>query len=187
MTTHRGDEGLLALATELRVVMSRLGRQTRVSSTGLTPSQLSALTSLDEGGPLRLNELATREGVAAPTMSRGVDILEQSQLVRRRRDPDDARSSFIELTDRGRALLTTAIDQRTALLAARLGELAPAQLAGLKTALPALRQLVEQPAAAGAVSRSGQPTSGQLAGDQPAGARPARARLPSARRRGTAR
>ncbi|HET9186805.1 MAG TPA: hypothetical protein VFN80_02540, partial [Acidothermaceae bacterium] len=65
------------------------------------------------------------------------------QLVRRRRDPDDARSSFVELTDRGRALLTTAIDQRTALLAQRLAELEPARLAAIKSALPALRQLVE--------------------------------------------
>ena len=161
MTGYRADDALLALATELRVAMSRLGRQTRVSSTGLTPSQLSALTSLDESGPSRLNELAAREGVAAPTMSRGVDILEQAQLVRRRRDPDDARSSFIELTDRGRALLTTAIDQRTTLLARRLA----AQLGALKAALPALRQLVEKPAAATAKPAS---------------------RLASAQRRGTA-
>ena len=165
MTGYRADDALLALATELRVAMSRLGRQTRVSSTGLTPSQLSALTSLDESGPSRLNELAAREGVAAPTMSRGVDILEQAQLVRRRRDPDDARSSFIELTDRGRALLTTAIDQRTTLLARRLAELDPAQLGALKAALPALRQLVEKPAAATAKPAS---------------------RLASAQRRGTA-
>jgi DNA-binding MarR family transcriptional regulator len=143
MTAHRADDALLALATELRVAMSRLGRQTRVGSTGLTPSQLSALTNLDEFGPLRLNELAAREGVAAPTMSRGVDILEHAQLVRKRRDPDDARSSFIDLTERGRALLTKAIDQRTTLLAQRLAALEPARLDAIKAALPALRELVE--------------------------------------------
>lgn len=146
MTAQRADDALLALATELRVTMSRLARQTRVASTGLTPSQLSALTSLDESGPLRLNELAAREGVAAPTMSRGVDVLEQSHLVRRRRDPDDARSSFIELTERGRALLTKAIDQRTTLLARRLAELEPSQLAAVKDAMSALRQLIGKPA-----------------------------------------
>jgi len=132
MTAHRADDALLALATELRVAMSRLGRQTRVGSTGLTPSQLSALTNLDEFGPLRLNELAAREGVAAPTMSRGVDILEHAQLVRKRRDPDDARSSFIDLTERGRALLTKAIDQRTTLLAQRLAALEPARLDAMR-------------------------------------------------------
>jgi DNA-binding MarR family transcriptional regulator len=142
---HRSEDAPLGLATELRVAMSRLGRQTRVSSTGLTPSQLSALTSLDEGGPLRLSELATREGVAAPTMSRGVDILEREKLVRRRRDPDDARSCFIELTENGRALLTKAIDQRTTLLARRLAELEPERLDAIRAALPALRQLVEKP------------------------------------------
>ena len=144
MTAHRVDDALLALATELRVAMSRLGRQTRVSSTGLTPSQLSALTSLDECGALRLNELATREGVAAPTMSRGVDILEREELVRRRRDPDDARSWFIELTERGRALLTKAVDQRTTLLAQRLADLEPGRLEAIKAALPAFRELVEK-------------------------------------------
>jgi DNA-binding MarR family transcriptional regulator len=65
--------------------------------------------------------------------------------VRRRRDPDDARSTFIELTERGRTLLTKAIDQRTTLLAQRLAELEPGRLVAIKAALPALRALVEKP------------------------------------------
>jgi DNA-binding MarR family transcriptional regulator len=140
------DEQLLAIATELRVAMSRLGRQTRGARGGLTPSQLSALTTIDECGALRLNELAAREGVAAPTMSRGVDILEQAGLVDRTRDPADARSSFIELTKHGRELVGQAADERTTLLAARLGALDAASLAAIRKALPVLRQLTERSA-----------------------------------------
>jgi DNA-binding MarR family transcriptional regulator len=143
--SRTSDEQLLGLATELRVTIGRLGRQTRGARGGLTPSQLSALTTIDECGALRLNELAAREGVAAPTMSRGVDILEQAGLVGRTRDPADARSSFIELTKHGRELVGQAADERTTLLAARLRELDAASVTAIRNALPALRSLTERP------------------------------------------
>lgn len=146
MSTPRrtAEPQLLSLATELRVTMSRLGRRTRSSDGGLTPSQLSALTTLEEYGRLRLNELAMREGVAAPTTSRAVDELERRGLVKRRPDPGDARSAFIELTDQGRDAVGQEADQRSLLLANRLEALDAGDVDAITAALPALRRLVER-------------------------------------------
>jgi len=140
-STCGGD--LVALAAELRVAMSRLGRRTRAANGGLTPSQLSALTTLDECGEFRLNELAGREGVAAPTMSRAVDELARRGLVERRADPADARSAFIGLTAEGRTTVGQAADERTALLAAHLGALDVADVSAIRGAMPALRNLID--------------------------------------------
>ncbi|MGH8890908.1 MAG: MarR family winged helix-turn-helix transcriptional regulator [Acidothermaceae bacterium] len=144
-TRPSSDQELVGLAAELRVTMSRLGRRTRAANGGLTPSQLSALVTLDECGSLRLHELASREGVAAPTTSRSVDELAKRGLVERRADPDDARSAFISLTDRGRAVVGQAADERTMLLAATLGELDVKEIAAIKAAIPALRSLSGRP------------------------------------------
>jgi len=140
-TLASSDQELVALAAELRVTMSRLARRTRAANGGLTPSQLSALVTLDECGSLRLHELAGREGVAAPTTSRSVDELVRRELVERRADPSDARSAFISLTDRGRAVVGQAADERTTLLAASLAELDANEVAAIKAAIPALRSL----------------------------------------------
>jgi DNA-binding MarR family transcriptional regulator len=146
-STLRRDEAVspasLALAGELRVIMSRLGRRTRAVIGDLTASQLSALTGLEEAGPIRLHELAAREGVAAPTMSRVVDALEAAGFVERRRDPLDARSSFITVSDAGEHAIKRFIDSRTQLFGAHLDALPDADRAAIAAALPALKLLVD--------------------------------------------
>jgi DNA-binding MarR family transcriptional regulator len=49
-------------------------------------------------------DLATRTGVSAPAVTKVVSGLERSGLVRRERDPSDARLVRVWLTDAGRAL-----------------------------------------------------------------------------------
>ena len=83
MTPAAGDRSAtVAVASEpdpatvarLRLVVARLYRQ-MVQASGrqdLTLSQLSALAKIEEHGPLRLGELAAREGVAGPSMIRSV-------------------------------------------------------------------------------------------------------------------
>lgn len=61
-------------------------RLNRPGTAELTPTQLSALYAVDVWGPLRLGELGTVEGIAAPTLTRLVDHLEGRELVRRERD-----------------------------------------------------------------------------------------------------
>lgn len=72
---------------------------------GLSSPRLSALSVIVFAGPVTLSRLAAAEQVRPPTMNRVVDALEAAKLVRRNRDPNDGRSSFIEATARGQALL----------------------------------------------------------------------------------
>jgi DNA-binding MarR family transcriptional regulator len=71
----------------------------------MTATARIALVELGEGGPFRLNDLAARMGVSAPTASRSVDALHELGLVERVVDPDDRRAVRIELSPEGRALL----------------------------------------------------------------------------------
>src|SRR5881227_1051032 len=91
------------LAAKLRLLVARLARQLRQHAAGgLTPSQLSALSTINDLGPLRLGELAVQEGVAPPTVTRVVGVLVDAGLVERKGDPDDARSARVAMTDGGR-------------------------------------------------------------------------------------
>lgn len=81
----------------------RIGRAVR-SRTGhgpLSPRQMSALWSIAQHAPIRATELADREGVAGPTMSRVVACLEQYGMVARTTDPHDGRVSLLTPTDAG--------------------------------------------------------------------------------------
>jgi DNA-binding MarR family transcriptional regulator len=134
-----------ALAALLRLSLGRLTREVRRSSaSGLTPSQLSALANLDELGPLRLGDLAAREGVTASTTTRTVDALERQQLVERRRDPSDGRATLIAVTDAGRDTLTSLRTRRDALLAEAISRLPGAQRRRLRLGVQALDDLVTQ-------------------------------------------
>ena len=58
-------------AARLRVAITRLQRQLRQQSFGdLTLSQWSALVTIEMRGPMRIGDLAEREGVSAPTATR---------------------------------------------------------------------------------------------------------------------
>jgi DNA-binding MarR family transcriptional regulator len=75
----------------------------------MTATARIALVELGDGGPFRLNDLAARMGVSAPTASRSVDALYELELVERVVDPADRRAVRIELSKAGQALL----DRRT--------------------------------------------------------------------------
>jgi DNA-binding MarR family transcriptional regulator len=109
----------------------------------LTAVQLSALYKVDVYGPLRLGDLAAREQVAPPTMSRVVASLMAAGLVRRRHDPASARSSLISTTARGRRQIDVVRRDRTDVMTCRLTKLAPDHQRALAAALPALEALAE--------------------------------------------
>src|SRR5690625_2586540 len=65
------------LATRLRMTILRAGRRLRVESAGsLSEGQLSVLSILFTYGPLSPGELAEREHVRPPSMTRTVQFLE---------------------------------------------------------------------------------------------------------------
>lgn len=132
------------VAARLRLAIGRLARRIRLDTEiGLPPLQHAALATIEGFGPIRLGELAQREGVTAPTMSRVLASLDERGLVARRPDPDDARSVLLSLTEAGRGVLATVRSAHTATLAARLHRLSAEQVLSLSAALPVLELLIE--------------------------------------------
>jgi DNA-binding MarR family transcriptional regulator len=132
-------------AARLRVVIARLARQLRQHSPGgLTPSQWSALAMVDTHGPLRIGDLADREGVSAPTATRVVASLEELGLLSRASDPSDRRTSYIALTDEGRGKLESTRRSQSTELVQRLSEMPPQDVRRLVELLPILESLLTE-------------------------------------------
>ena len=131
------------LAARLRLVVGRLHRRIRIDGQeSIPPLQLSSLATVEQHGPLRLSELARREAVTAPTMSRVLAALDEQGLVIRTPDPNDARGVQIVLSDEGAARLAEVRSHRTALVARRLARLDDAERRRIVDALPALEALL---------------------------------------------
>src|SRR4051812_42249925 len=89
-TPHPTDA--TAMAARLRLSATRLARTLRrQADTGLSPSQLSALATVERHGPMTLGALAEHENVAPPSVTRVVAKLEGEGLLARRPDPNDRR------------------------------------------------------------------------------------------------
>lgn len=134
------------LAGRLRLAVTRLARQMRQQTdTGLSPTMLATLATVESAGPLTLGDLAAREQVAPPTITRAVTALEADGLVIRRIDPTDRRVARVEVTPAGRRLLERARTLKNAWLARRLRGAAPEDLERLAEAVTALERLAGSP------------------------------------------
>jgi DNA-binding MarR family transcriptional regulator len=134
---------LIELAARLRLAVGRLNRRIRIDGhEAIPPLQLSALVTIEQYGPLRLSELARREAVTAPTMSRVLAALDEQGLVIRTPDPHDARGVRIVLSELGIRRVQEVRSTRTALVARRLDRLTAEQRRLLTAAMPALEALL---------------------------------------------
>jgi DNA-binding MarR family transcriptional regulator len=133
----------LELASQLRMGVMRLARRLRHEGSGfeLTASQLSALATVDKAGPLTLGELAQREHVRPPSMTRIVAALEAAGLVSRSPDPSDGRVASVAVTRAGRAQVQSARRKRDAWLDARLHDLPADDRAALARAADVMERL----------------------------------------------
>jgi DNA-binding MarR family transcriptional regulator len=139
-TTTQAD-----LAVRLRLVIARTARRLRQEGGAeLSPSQTAALATIDRHGPLTPSELAVREGIQRPTVTRIVSLLEERGLVHRTRDPHDRRSSLVALSPAGRDLLARGRTRKNAYLARRLRELDADDRAALERAAGILERLLEE-------------------------------------------
>ncbi len=135
----------VTIAARLQLIVGRLMRTIRQhAAAGLSPSQVSALVTVDECGPLRISTLATRESLGAPAATRVVATLEEAGLVTRCADPDDKRASLISLTRSGGETLTALRSQRTTGLGAQLDALSDAERRLLERALPVLEKISQE-------------------------------------------
>jgi DNA-binding MarR family transcriptional regulator len=113
------------LASRLRLAVVRLNRKLRAQRTdsAVSLTQLAALSTLWKCGPLTPGELAAKEGVQPPSMTRVIAALEDAGYVTRGPHPTDGRQAIVALTDAGRAFHDTQVSVREAWLDKRLAEL----------------------------------------------------------------
>jgi DNA-binding MarR family transcriptional regulator len=132
-------------AVRLRLVVARLARAIRQhGAANLTPSQLSALSTIEDYGPIRVSDLAARESVSAPVATRVVASLQELSYVERIEDSTDRRVCLIKLTRNGRGILNNLWRERTAGLNARIDALSAHDVNLLQAALPVLEELVRE-------------------------------------------
>lgn len=117
-----------ALAGRLRLAVVRLNRRLRAQrdvEAVATLTQLSAMASLHLHGPMSPGELAARERVQPPSMTRVIAALVECGFIDRSPHPTDGRQTVVALTETGRKYVDAEVSARERWLKARLIELSP--------------------------------------------------------------
>jgi DNA-binding MarR family transcriptional regulator len=137
-----------ALATAMRISISRLARRLRVERLGLggtetvlSDIQLAALAALARHDSMTPGELAEHEKVQPPSMTRVIAVLEERGLVRREPHATDRRQVVLTVTEEGRDVVQRVRRRREAWLAQRLQELTPDERQILRAAAPILEKI----------------------------------------------
>jgi DNA-binding MarR family transcriptional regulator len=145
MATNLVESGSTTeVAARVRLAVTRMARRLRQEAGGeLSPSQASALATVERHGPLTPSELAELERVRRPTATRVLARLAELGLIVRQRDPADRRSALISVAPTGRSLLRALRTRKTAYLARRLRKLDADELATLDRAATIVEDLLE--------------------------------------------
>jgi DNA-binding MarR family transcriptional regulator len=114
-----------SLASRLRLAVVRLNRKLRAQRTNsmVTLTQLAALSTVYKCGPLTPGELAAKEGVQPPSMTRVIAALEEMGFVTREPHPTDGRQAIVALSEAGRVFHDAQVMAKEAWLDRRLAEL----------------------------------------------------------------
>jgi DNA-binding MarR family transcriptional regulator len=134
----------IAVANRLRPVLLQLNRELRreIHSLGVTGGQVSLLVQIQRSPGIGVRELAQRERMSAPGMSKYIARLETAGLLQREALPDKRRVG-LRLTEEGERVLRSVKNRRTAWLAARLRGLEPEELEAIDAAVEPLARLLE--------------------------------------------
>ena len=140
------DKSDTHLARDLAVSAMRLVRRLRLRHAGDTVpvAQLSILTTILRDGPMTTGELARRERIKPPSISRSSHALVQVGLLERVSHATDRRQVLLTLTERGRIMASEDIAERERLLADQLGALTPQQRETLARAADIVNSIVER-------------------------------------------
>lgn len=109
----------------------------------LSLTSVSTLATVERTGPRRITDLAVIEGVAQPSMTALVNVLERAGLVERRPAPHDQRVVLVALTAAGADYLRARRRAGADAFAQLIGKLPADEVAALLAAGPALRHLNE--------------------------------------------
>jgi DNA-binding MarR family transcriptional regulator len=133
-----------ALAQRLRLALARTARRLRQQAGAeISPSQASALASIERHGPVTPSEIAQIERISRPTATRVVTRLAEDGLVERMPDPDDGRSALVSATAAGRGRLASMRRRKDAYLSERFRDLDAADLETLSRAVSILERMLE--------------------------------------------
>ncbi len=123
------------LAAELRIAIMRTSRRLRseAATRNISPGQYSVLAAL-LSSPLTVGQLAAREQIQAPSMTRIVNALAEAGYVSREENPLDKRQVLVRITETGSTALLRARSKRTAWLARQVAALTPQERAILHEA-----------------------------------------------------
>jgi len=136
----------VAVADALRPVLLRVGRELRreARAEGISPEQVGLLVAIKYAPGIGVRDLAARERISPPAMTKHVDRLERDGLVMRTPSADDKRRIGLTLTDEGQRTLRRVRSRRTAWLASRLRGLSADELAAVEAAVEPLSRLLAQ-------------------------------------------
>ncbi|WP_434591180.1 MarR family winged helix-turn-helix transcriptional regulator [Streptomyces sp. A5-4] len=136
-------DGNAAAVNSLRSAVMRLGRRLKHQRVdeSLSPTEMSVLGTLARCGSATPGELARKEHVQPPSMTRIVALLEAKGLVRLEPHPDDRRQKVVSQTETAEAMLEESRRKRNAWLAGLTSGLDEDEWAKLRAAAPVLEKL----------------------------------------------
>src|SRR3954465_2955526 len=141
------DIPLSERAAHLRTAIVRTARRLRqeaaAESTGLTPTSVAALATIERHGPMTPSELADVERVKRPTITRTLGCLEREELIDRSEDPADRRSALVAVNGAGRERLRRLRKRKNAYLARRMRGLSDEEVERLEGAAEILERMRE--------------------------------------------
>jgi DNA-binding MarR family transcriptional regulator len=141
------DIPLSERAAHLRIAIVRTARRLRqeaaAETSGLTPTSVAALATIERHGPLTPSEIAQIERVKRPTITRTLACLEREELIDRAPDPADGRSALVSINAAGRERLRRVRSRKNAYLAKRMRDLSPEEVDTLERATEILERMRE--------------------------------------------
>ena len=142
----RVEVDTVAVADVLRPVLLRIGRELRreTRAEGVSPEQVALLVAIKYAPGIGVRDLAARERMSPPALTKHVDRLERDGLVARTPSEDDRRRVGLTLTDEAQRLLRRVRSRRTAWLASRLRGLTAEELAAVEAAVEPLSRLLAE-------------------------------------------
>jgi DNA-binding MarR family transcriptional regulator len=147
MMTNPTEIPLAERAAHLRIAIVRTARRLRqeaaAETSGLTPTSVAALATIERHGPLTPSEIAEIERVKRPTITRTLRCLEREGLIDRAADPHDGRSSLIGVNGAGRERLRRLRGRKNAYLAKRMREMTDEEVETLERAAEILERMRE--------------------------------------------
>ena len=141
------DIPLSERAAHLRTAIVRTARRLRqeaaAETSGLTPTSVAALATIERHGPLTPSEIAAIERLKRPTITRTLGCLEREGLIDRAADPADGRSSLVSVNGAGRERLRRLRGRKNAYLARRMRDLSDGEVETLERATEILERMWE--------------------------------------------